>query len=151
MVKMVVIVLTVVLSFSTVELRANSFANRDFDRAVALVKSGQEEQALVSLTDFLRRHPKHAKAAQAQFLLGEVEFRRRNFEDAVRELKKTLKYRKKSPLFVADAFFLVGESWRLLGQEKKALIEWKALIRAYPLSPAAAKAKEKLPLVMGSQ
>lgn len=122
----------------------NIDASRDMERATQLIRLGKESEALVSLTDFLRRYPKHKLTAQAQFLLGEVEYRRRNFEDAIRELKKTLKYKGIDDSTVADAFFMIGLCWVHLGRNDHALIEWQALIRKYPATPAAGKAESKL-------
>jgi len=119
-------------------------AERDFARAEDLFKQGQEDSAIVSLSDFLRRYPGHARADDSQYLIGEIEFRRRNFENAIRELKKTLDYRKQGGDRVADAYYLVGESLLRLGQTERARIEWEALRRAYPNSPAADRAALKL-------
>jgi TolA-binding protein len=121
-----------------------SDSERDFSRAEELFKSGQEDAAIVSLTDFLRRYPASAQADDAQYLIGEVEYRRRNFDNAVRELKKTLDYRKRGGDRVADAYYLIGDSLLRLGQAEKARIEWEALRRAYPKSPAAGRAALKI-------
>jgi TolA-binding protein len=126
------------------KLDSKADAERDFARAEDLFKAGQEDAAIVSLSDFLRRHPSSALADDAQYLLGEIEFRRRNFSDAIRELKKTLEYRKHGGDRVADAYFMVGESWFRLGDREKARIEWEALRRAYPKSSAAERASMRL-------
>lgn len=117
---------------------------RDFSRAEELFKSGQEDAATLSLTDYLRRYPTGARADDAQYLLGEIEFRRRNFEAAIIELKKTLNYRQSGGDRIPDAFYLIGECLQHLGQTEKARIEWEALRRAYPNSPAAGRAYLKL-------
>jgi len=119
-------------------------ADRDFERATALIKAGKESEALVSLTDFLRRHTESKRVAEAQFLIGEVEFRRRNFEASIRELKKTLKYIGKDDVTVADAVFLMGQCWYQLGRKDRALIEWRALMRRFPGTPASMKAESKI-------
>lgn len=118
--------------------------DRDFERANELFKNGDEEAAIVSLTDYLRRYPTSDRADDAQYLLGEIEYRRRNFAQAIRELKKTLEYRKRGGDRVADAFYLIGESLIRLGEKEKARIEWEALKRIYPRSPAAERAALKL-------
>ena len=125
-------------------LAAKADTKRDFSRATELMRLGKESEALVSLTDFLRRYPKDSQAVEAQFLIGEVEYRRRNFEGAIRELKKTLKYKGKGNAVIADAYFLIGQCWYLMGRKERAFIEWQALIRSFPNAPAASKAKGKL-------
>jgi TolA-binding protein len=121
-----------------------SDVERDFSRAEELFKSGQEDAAVVSLTDFLRRYPESARADDAQYMIGEIEYRRRNFDNAVRELKKTLDYRKRGGDRVADAYYLIGDSLLRMGHTEKARIEWEALRRAYPKSPAASRAALKI-------
>ena len=121
-----------------------SDVERDFARAEELSKSGQEDAAVVSLTDFLRRHPESARADDAQYMIGEIEYRRRNFDNAIRELKKTLDYRKRGGDRVADAYYLIGDSLLRMGNTEKARIEWEALRRAYPNSPAAGRAALKI-------
>jgi TolA-binding protein len=125
-------------------LQPLSDVERDFSRAEELFKSGQEDAAIVSLTDFLRRYPESTRADDAQYMIGEVEYRRRNFDNAVRELKKTLDYRRRGGDRVADAYYLIGDSLLRMGQTEKARIEWEALRRAYPKSPAAGRAALKI-------
>lgn len=122
-------------------------ARRDFQRAVELAKVGKESEALVSLTDFLRRYPESSRAVEAQLLMGEIEFRRRNFETAINELKKTLKYKEHQKIFVAEAYYLIGECWMRMNRYDRALIEWRALIRKFQGTPAADKAELKIPEV----
>lgn len=127
--------------------RESADARRDFERAVELAKTGKESEALVSLTDFLRRYPESSRAVEAQLLMGEIEFRRRNFETAINELKKTLKYKKYEKTFVAEAYYLIGECWMRMKKYDRALIEWRALMRKFKGTPAADKAELKIPEV----
>jgi|GEM_PF-3201460 len=118
---------------------------RDFQRADELFKAGEEDKALVSLTDFLRRYPASQKADDVQYMIGAIAFHRRNFPEAIRELKKTLEYRNRAGADrIADAFLLVAESWYKLGDVEKAVIEWEALKRAFPSTPAAEQAQMRV-------
>jgi TolA-binding protein len=126
-------------------LQNNLDEQRDFARAEELFKSGQEDKAVVSLTDFLRRYPSSLLADDAQYMLGAILFQRRNFVEAIRELKKTLNYRNRAGADrLPDAFLLVAEAWYKLGDSEKALIEWEALKRAYPGTPAAEQAQMRI-------
>jgi TolA-binding protein len=65
--------------------------------------------------------------------------------EAIRELKKTLNYRNRAGADrLPDAFLLVAEAWYKLGDSEKALIEWEALKRAYPGTPAAEQAQMRI-------
>lgn len=120
-------------------------ATRDFKRAMDLFEAGRENEALVSYTDFLRRYPEHALAPDAQFHLGELLFRQRKFNDAISEYLKVrdIAGKKNSPK-VADAVLRIGQCYSKLRRADRAEIEWNALLRKYPNSPAANQARIEL-------
>jgi TolA-binding protein len=111
---------------------ADSLASRDFSIAKSLFTEGKENEALVSFTDFLRRHGDDALADDAQYFVGEIYFRKRQFPEAIAEFRKVLKFRKGDR--VADAFLRVGESQMRLGNSRAALIEFEAVRRNFPKS-----------------
>jgi TolA-binding protein len=49
--------------------------SRDFTRAQDLLKGGKESEAMISLSDFLRRYPTSLLADDAQFSIAEIFFR----------------------------------------------------------------------------
>jgi TolA-binding protein len=116
-------------------------AARDFERAKQLTDQGKESEALLSLTDFLRRYPEHNLADDAQYLIAEVWFRRRNFELSFNEFRKVATYTSGKGDRVADAGLRTGEALLNMGHSDRALIEWEAIIRRYPGSEAAKKAE----------
>ncbi len=116
-------------------------AERDFNRILVLSETGRESEAIVSVTDFLRRHPEHPLSDDAQFLLGEIYFKQRNFSLALAELKKVLNSKSQNNDRIADSGVLMGECWKFLKEPQKARIEWEAVTRRFPNSPAAKKAE----------
>jgi TolA-binding protein len=125
--------LMAVVIFGTASAWADSLAQRDFAIAKELLDSGKESEAQVSLTDFLRRHPTDALADDAQFNLGEIYFRKRQFSEAIAEFRKVAKYQKGDRL--PDAFLRLGEAQKLLGNYREALIEFEAVRRRFPKTP----------------
>jgi TolA-binding protein len=70
-----------------------SDVDKDFSRAAELIQNGRESEALVSLTDFLRRHPESKLADDAQLLIGHVYLKQRNFSTAAIEFEKVFVYK----------------------------------------------------------
>ena len=68
-------------------------------------------------------------ADDAQFLMGEIYFRRRQFPEAIIEFRKVARYQKGDRL--ADAYLRVGESQQKLGNYRAALIEFEAVRRRF--------------------
>jgi len=119
-------------------------AEKDYARAQELFRQGLERQALLSLADFTRRFPLHAKMPEARLTTGELYFRDRKWNEAIREALLVLKEKSASNDERARATLLVGDARYGAGQLEDALIEYEALLRRYPASPVAVKAKEQV-------
>jgi TolA-binding protein len=120
-------------------------AQRDYERAKGLVDAGQESSALLALGDFLRRHPMSAMADDAQYLTGEVYFRKRDFGRARDEFSRVFDYKGRAGTDrIPDAAVRLGEAWAHEGQSENARIEWEAVLRTYPKTSAAKAAEERL-------
>lgn len=94
--------------------------------------------AQASYRTFLSRYPRHAKAAEAQFELGETHYVQGHYKDAGKAYVET--YRKWPRSKVApQALLRLGMSLKRLGQGKQACRAWKLLKSRYPSSAAARK------------
>jgi len=119
-------------------------ADRDFKRAQELFDTGKEGESFLALSDYLRRHPRSERAADAQYMLAEWHYRRNEFPAALIEYRKVLKYTVKGAGHVPEATNRVGECLRKTGEFEKARIEWQAVLRRYPGTPYARRAEELL-------
>jgi TolA-binding protein len=120
-------------------------ADRDYARARELVEAGQEDSALLALSDFLRWHPQSAKADDAQYFMGEVYYRKRDFARAVDEFRRVFEYKgRQGADRIPEAGVRLGEAWSHQGEPDKARIEWEAVLRTFPKSEAARMAEERL-------
>jgi TolA-binding protein len=117
-----------------------SDVQRDFARAQTLMQAGKEDDALVSFSDFLRRYPNDALSDDAQFAIGDLYFRRRKFDVALREFRKVLDYGITKSDRIADAGVRMGECFVQLREPERAQIEWEAVRRRFPKTEAAARA-----------
>jgi len=121
-----------------------SDSKRDFERAQELMKLGKEQEALLSLTDFLRRYPQNSLSSEVQFLMGELFFRQRKYEEAINEYLKVHKFGLSGNEKAPWASLKVGESWYQLKHLDRAKIEWQAVRRKFPNSEAAEVARSHL-------
>lgn len=111
-------------------------ALRDFT-AARYPLSGQE------FADYLKFYPATDKAGNAQFYLGEIAYRQKNYEQAVREYDKVLEQypgnNKSAAAQLKKGYALVE-----LGQQDAAIRELQSLVARYPRSPEATQARDRL-------
>jgi TolA-binding protein len=101
-----------------------------------------EDQAQQSWIDFLRRYPSHPKTDEAYYYLGEIYFRKGQFKEANIELARVFLFPSSAKL--AEAAVLIGESYQKNHQEKEARIYWQSVLRRFPKTPMASKARNLL-------
>jgi tol-pal system protein YbgF len=111
-------------------------ALRDFT-AARYPLSGQE------FTDYLKFYPTTEKAGNAQFYLGDIAYRQKNYEQAVREYDKVLE-RYPGNNKSAAAQLKKGYALVELGQNDAAVKELQSLVARYPRSPEATQARDRL-------
>ena len=116
-------------------------ALRDYARVVDLLKDGHEDSALLSAGDFLRRYPTHPLAASAQYQIGEVYLRKRDFNRARAEFAKARTFRVADPRQRAQIAVRIGLCFRELRDPDKARVEWNAVVRRHPGTPEAEEAQ----------
>ncbi len=85
---------------------------------------------------FLQRFPKHPKAAEAQYELGETYYMQGRYKDAGQAYIRTYKSWPRSSV-APQALYRLGLSLRRLGRTKEACRTWKLLRETYPQSRAA--------------
>jgi TolA-binding protein len=116
-------------------------ALKDFRRIDILMETGRENEAIVSVSDFLRRYPEHHLADDAQFAMGEIYFRMRDFKRAILEFQKVARNHKSRSDRIAETGLRLGECWKNLNENEKARIEWEAVVRRFENSKAAQEAR----------
>mgnify|MGYP000570710710 CR=1 FL=1 len=103
--------------------------------------SGNADVALIEFQDYLRCWPNEEKAGDAQFYLAETLYNlKKDFETAVTAYDTVLeKYpdHKKAP----DAMYMKGRALMMSDQRVKAKQVLQELIKIYPNSEAARRAK----------
>lgn len=112
-----------------------------YEAGVSSYRSRNYQQALRSFTDFTKTYPNHKLAGNAWFEAGESNFQLNRFADAALAYNTVItKYAssQKAPA----AYLKQGIAFSKLGQKEAADARMKELIRKFPNSPEASRAKQ---------
>ena len=111
-----------------------------FANAAGLVNGGDFDGAEAALADFVARHPEHAKAAEANYLLGQAYAVRSAHNEAAAALIESIRgYPKTS--WAPDAMAELSRELIALKRAKDACATLDALKAKYPKAPAAVTKK----------
>jgi tol-pal system protein YbgF len=111
-----------------------------FARALESFKSGELGQAVLDFEDFVVKHPTHALAGTAQFWIGEAYYDAREYQHAVVEYRKAVDIAPKGDK-TPDALYKLGLANRALKRTDRARDAWNQLLRDFPQSDAAHRAR----------
>jgi tol-pal system protein YbgF len=114
-----------------------------YNSALSDFNAGKNDVAGGEFTQFLQQYPNHDLAGNAQFYLGEIDYRKSNFQAAIQDYNQVLdKYpggNKGAAAQLKKGFALLE-----LGQKDAGVQELRSLIARYPKSPEAVQAKDRL-------
>ena len=113
------------------------------------LKAGHHPEALTGFRDFVRQHPAHDLADNAQYWLGECYYDQKDYPAAVREFRRVVE---KFPHGnkVPDALLKIGFSYLATGAFEAGRQTLEQLVRSYPRHDAAALATARLAEVPSS-
>lgn len=111
-------------------------AKSDFDFAKALHDRGDFELSEGAFRDFLRKHGRDRRAADATFWLGESFFGRTRYREAA-EHYLTVTTRHSNATRAPEAMLKLGMSLRNLGAKEEACGTFDQVGRKYPKAPPA--------------
>ncbi|WP_298032046.1 tol-pal system protein YbgF [uncultured Desulfovibrio sp.] len=114
-----------------------------FDAGVNAYNARKYEEAQRSFTDFLKNYKDHNLAPEAQYYLAECYFQRNQFADAALAYDTVIKKYSKSS-HAPGAYLKQGISFSKLNQGAAAKARMQELIKMFPNSPEAARAKSFL-------
>jgi len=122
---------------------AESDGAGDYRAAVELVKAGKIDDGAAALRAFLKNHPRHEYADNAQYWLGEAYYARKDYPHALVEFRATIETYPRGNK-VPDALLKVGYCYLALGQQDKARAVLSQVVNLYPKSEPAALAAKRL-------
>lgn len=120
--------------------RAAEDPDEVFARAVGLINGGDYDGAEAALADFVERHPDHAKAAEANYLLGQAYAVRSAHADAAAAYVASIRGYPKSS-WAPDAMVELSRTLLALKRTDDACRGLATLAEKYPKPPAAVAKK----------
>ena len=110
---------------------------------VAVLKNGDFDRAAIQLAAFLRRYPASGFAPSARFWLGNAQYARRDYKEAIATFRAFVSAAPDHPR-APEALLALANSQAEMKDAKAARKTLEDLLKVYPQSEAAAAAKERL-------
>lgn len=117
--------------------------NADYERALGLLRNRDFKKAIPALKTFIDANPSAKQTPEARFWLGIAYNAERQYQPAIDTYNRFIELSPNHPK-VPDALRNIGGCQRDLGDANAARATWQKLIKKYPKSDAAAKAKQQL-------
>ncbi|MBS0183747.1 MAG: tol-pal system protein YbgF [Nitrospira sp.] len=114
---------------------------RLYDRVMDEFKHRDYEAAMAGFRLFIELHSQSALAANAQYWIGECQYRTRRYRDALKSFYDVVSNYPLSPKLSASTLKL-GQTYTKLGDHEKARLMFDRVVEEYPDSPEAEVARK---------
>lgn len=114
-----------------------------YDRVMEEFKHRDYEAALAGFRLFLELHGQTSLAANAQYWVGECQFRMGRYKDALKAFYNVVSYYPLSPKLAASTL-KIGQTYTKLKDHEKARMMYERVVDQYPDSPEAELAKKAI-------
>ncbi|MBF0339919.1 MAG: tol-pal system protein YbgF [Magnetococcales bacterium] len=121
-------------------------AKETYDAAFQQIKDGQYDAAKTGFQNFLKAHPKDALADNAQYWIGEIHYKQRQFPEALMAFNQVL-LKWPNSAKVPDSLLKIGYSFYELSDMENANTSLQRLVKDFPSSSAAGQAKPRLAMI----
>src|SRR5215213_8736735 len=118
-------------------------ARQLYDRVMEEFKHGDYEAALAGFRFFIELHRRSALASNAQYWIGECQYRLGRYQDALNSFYKVGAYTPLSSKFAAS-MFKIGVTYSRLGQYAKASLMFNRVLVEYPDGAEAVLARKAI-------
>ncbi len=108
--------------------------------ALEVFQAREYGQAVLDFLDFIAKYPKHQLASNAQYWIGEAYYVQRDYRQAALEFQKVIDGDARGTK-TPDALLKIGLCYVSLHQPTRAQQLWEQVVREYPDSEAARKAR----------
>jgi tol-pal system protein YbgF len=116
---------------------------QSYDAAADLFKSGDYADAVNAFADFVKRYPVSAYAPDAQYGLGNAYYALSDYKSAI-AAQEVVAATYQDSARAPDAILNIASSYTALKDQKAARKTLRQLIKAFPDSPAAQAAQDRL-------
>jgi tol-pal system protein YbgF len=114
-----------------------------YDRVMEEFKHRDYEAALAGFRFFLELHGQSSLAANAQYWVGECQYRLRRYKDALKSFSHVVSDYPLSPKLAASTL-KIGQAYTRLKDSEKARITYERVVDQYPESAEAELARKAL-------
>ncbi len=118
-------------------------SRRLYNRIMQEVKQRDYEAALAGFRLFIELHGQSSLAANAQYWIGECQFRMRRYQDALDSFYNVLMYYPLSPKLPASTLKL-AQTYTKLGDHERARVMYSRVVDQYPDSSEAVFAQKAI-------
>lgn len=118
-------------------------SRRLYDRVMAEYNRKDYEAALAGFRFFLALHSQSSLAANAQYWVGECQYRLGRYKDALASFYNVVSYYPLSPK-LASSILRIGQAHAKLGEHEKAQVMYSRVLQEYSDSPEAEVARKAL-------
>jgi tol-pal system protein YbgF len=118
-------------------------AETSYTNAYRDYTAGNYDLAMQELNDYVKYFPTTQFAPNAQYYIGDIYYRRKDYNNAIQAFDAVLEHYSDNSK-TADAHLMKGRSLMALGKRDAAAREFREITSKYPDSDAAAKAKSLL-------
>jgi tol-pal system protein YbgF len=131
------------VSLDEKEFLADPEEKRQYDDAFALIRQGDFAAAAPSFAAFLRRYPASGYGDSALFWLGNAQYGKREYKEAINSFRSLVSARPDHPK-AAEALLAIANCQIELKEPRNARRTIGELVQAYPKSEAAQAGRERL-------
>ena len=114
-----------------------------YDRVMEEFKQGDYEAALAGFSFLIELHRRSALASNAQYWIGECQYRLGRYQDALNSFYKVGAYTPLSSKFAAS-MFKIGVTYSRLGEYAKASLMFNRVLVEYPDGAEAVLARKAI-------
>jgi tol-pal system protein YbgF len=125
------------------EFQVEPEERRQYEAAMGLIRRGDFAEAATAMAGFLRRFPASGYVDAVRFWLGNAQYGKRDYKDAIASFKTFISSNPQHPR-AAEALLALANSQIELKDVKSARRSLEDLIKAYPGTEAAQAGKERL-------
>lgn len=118
-------------------------SRRLYDRVMEEFKHRDYEAALAGFRFFIEVHSHSALAANAQYWIGECQYRMGHYKDALASFYNVVSYYPLSPKLAASTL-KIGQAYNKLGDQDKARMMFERVVDQYPDSSEAELARKAI-------
>ena len=131
------------VSVDNKEFLADPDEKRQYEDAMAVMRKGEFDKAALALAGFQRRYPASGYAESVLFWLGNAQYGKREYKEAIASFKALLAAAPDHPR-APEALLSIANCQIELKDAKTARRTIDELVKTYPKSEAAQAAKERL-------